>query len=228
MGAPDPPGGGEGAPSAPSPPPPPPTNPAYGHCQSTQCLVPAKQNSGASEDVQHHPRLSYQPAETYVRTDGEPTCTLLYSGAVACASQRATKEETLLVWPKIGPRPLHWPGHVAHVYRRTDPTANDLSDSAAVGAALVTQRCLRPPLLPYILPPPEQFLDLIMPPTCSEPGNVAAIANGPVAVTRQAGSCVGGAARGARPERAPPSADPLLRACELFPTLTGKTLSLNM
>lgn len=94
----------------------------------------------------------------------------------------------------------------------------------AIRAAPVTHLCLSLPVLRHILRHPDPFLDLPMPLSPAEPANVSVSTDGPVAATQQATSSRGGAARSLAPEPASSFAEPLLRACELLPTLADKDL----
>lgn len=113
---------------------------------------------------------------------------------------------------------------MAHVYPQIDPSDDDLSHSAAVRATLVAHQCLRPLILPHILRPPDPPIDPIMPLTRAEASNVARSTDGPDAATQPAASSRGGTARASVPGPSAPCADPVVRACELFSTLSGKNL----
>lgn len=105
-----------------------------------------------------------------------------------------------------------------------DPSGKVLSHSAAVRPALVTDLCSSSSIIPHILGPLDPPPDQIMPPTRTRLRNVAKTADGPDAATLQPASPRGGTARESLPGPAPPSEDPMVRACEFLPTLSCKNL----
>lgn len=113
---------------------------------------------------------------------------------------------------------------MSHVYPPIDPSGTILSHSAAIRAALVTDLCLSPSIVPHILRPPDSRPDQIMAPSRTGPRNVAKTADGPHAATQQPASSRRETVHASLPGPAPPSADPMVRACELLTTLSGKNL----